>query len=107
MTCARHFLTDGALHSHGQEVRWSKLILALMWPVVGLADIDAGVEAYKRGEYATAMREWRPLAEAGDVDSRYGLGLMYHKGEGVPQDSAEAVKWFRQAAEQGLAVSET
>lgn len=26
---------------------------------------------------------------------------MYRKGEGVPQDYAEAVKWFRRAAEQG------
>ncbi len=28
---------------------------------------------------------------------------MYRKGEGVPQDSKEAVKWYRKAADQGLA----
>ena len=28
---------------------------------------------------------------------------MYHKGKGVPQDDAEAVKWYRKAAEQGNA----
>ena len=62
-----------------------------------------GVAAYERGDYATALRLWRPLAEEGDALAQYNLGLMYGKGEGVPQDDAEAVKWYRLAAEQGLA----
>ena len=62
-----------------------------------------GVAAYERGDYATALRLWRPLAEEGDALAQYNLGLMYGKGEGVPQDDAEAVKWYRLAAEQGFA----
>ncbi len=68
------------------------------------ADFNAGVAAYKKGDYATALREWRPLAKQGDAKAQYNLGLMYGNGEGVPQDYARAVKWYRMAApEQGNA----
>lgn len=42
-------------------------------------------------------------AEHGDPVAQYGLGFMYHKGRGVPQDNKIAVKWYRKSAEQGLA----
>ena len=64
---------------------------------------DEGVAAYARGDYATALREFRPLAEQGHADSQHFLGFMYRKGEGVPQDDDEALKWTRKAAEQGHA----
>ncbi len=64
---------------------------------------DEGVAAYNRGDYATALREWRPLAKQGDAGAQIFLGFMYRKGRGVPQDYAEAVKWYRKAAEQGHA----
>ncbi len=67
------------------------------------AGLDEGAAAYKRGDYATALRELRPLAEQGDAKAQYRLGVMYHEGKGVPQDYAEAVKWYRKAAEQGNA----
>ncbi len=65
------------------------------------AGFDEGVAAYDRGEYPTALREWRPLAKQGDADAQYNLVIMYSSGEGVPQDYAEAVRWYRKAAEQG------
>ncbi len=68
-----------------------------------MRDFNAGVAAYKLGAYATALREWRPLAEQGNAKAQYNLGLMYRKGQGVPQDDAEAVGWWRKAAEQGNA----
>ncbi|MDA2912163.1 sel1 repeat family protein, partial [Nitrospiraceae bacterium AH_259_D15_M11_P09] len=64
-------------------------------------DFMAGVVAYERGDYATALTEFRPLAQQGDADAQFYLGQMYSKGHGVPQDYAEAVRWFRRAAEQG------
>ncbi len=67
---------------------------------------DEGVAAAKRGDYATALREWRPLAEQGSADAQFFLGVMYHKGHGVPQDYAEATRWFREAAERDLAASQ-
>ena len=62
---------------------------------------DEAVAAYQRGDYATAIRKFRPLAEQGDAGAQYNLGLMYRNGQGVPQDDAEAMKWYREAAEQG------
>ena len=67
------------------------------------ADFQAGLEAYKRGDYATALEEWRPLAEQGLARAQHDLGFMYDNGEGVAQDHSEAARWYRLAAEQGLA----
>ncbi len=71
-------------------------LTALAW-----AGVEEGVEAYDRGDYAKAFREWRPLAEQGDAKAQFNLGGMYRQGRGVPQDDAEAMKWYRKAAEQG------
>ena len=46
------------------------------------ADFNAGVAAYKRGDYATALREWRPLAKQGNANAQFFLGVMYGKGLG-------------------------
>ncbi len=67
------------------------------------AGFDEAVAAYHRGDYATALRELRPLAEQGNAGAQYNLGNMYRKGLGVPQDYAEAARWYRKAAEQGNA----
>lgn len=67
------------------------------------ADFAEGVEAYKRGDFAGAMRKFRPVAEAGDAIAQLTLGVMYHNGEGVPEDDTEAVKWYLLAAQQGNA----
>ena len=66
-----------------------------------MADFKKGMSAYEAGDYATALKEWRPLAEKGNTDAQYGLGLIYDSGKGVPQNNAEAVRWYRMAAEQG------
>ena len=65
------------------------------------ADFLKGAVAYESGDYATALREWTPLAKQGDADAQHNLGLMYANGRGVPQDYKTAVKWLRLAAEQG------
>ena len=70
------------------------------------AGFDEGLAAYQRGDYATAVREWRPLAEQGVADAQYNLGVMYGEGLGVPQDYAKAVGWWRKAAEQGHATAQ-
>ena len=67
------------------------------------ADFNAGGDAYTRGDYATAFREWRPLAEQGDSQSQYNLGWLYFYGRGVPKDYAQARQWYKKAAAQGLA----
>jgi TPR repeat protein len=59
--------------------------------------------AHERGDYETALRLIRPLAEQGYAAAQTNLGVMYANGQGVPQDYAEALKWYRKAAEQGNA----
>ena len=56
---------------------------------------EDGVAAHKLGDYETAMRLLRPLAEQGNAYAQYKLGAMYDEGQGVPQDHAEATKWDR------------
>ena len=57
-----------------------------------------GLAAYQQGDYATAVREWRPLAEKGDAGAQNNLGVMYRDGRGVPQDYVQAHMWFNLAA---------
>jgi len=67
------------------------------------ADWEKGLTAYNRDDYATALREWTPLAKQGDARAQYNLGVMYDNGQGVSQDYKTAVKWYKLAAEQGYA----
>ena len=62
-----------------------------------------GMEAYDKGDYATALKEWRLAAAQGDADAQYGLGVMYNHARGVLQDYEEALLWYSLAAEQGQA----
>jgi TPR repeat protein len=68
---------------------------------VSAGELSDGVAAYNNGDYATAYRIFPPLARNGIADAQYNLGLMYDHGHGVPQNDAEAVKWYRSAADQG------
>jgi len=70
------------------------------------ADYDKGYAAYNNGDYATALREFRPLAEQGDARAQVNLGWMYGGGLGVPQDSKTSMKWFTLPAEQGDAAAQ-
>ena len=80
------------------------LLIALLAPMEAYsADFEKGLAAAQRGDYQTALQEWRPLAEQGNAGAQYNLGVAYSNGEGVPQDYAEAAKWYRMAAEQGAA----
>ena len=86
--------------------RTAIIAIALVVTLLGSAsaqDFQKGVDAYRRGDYAAAFRELRPLADQGHAVAQFNLGVMCDKGQGVPQDYAEAVRWHRKAAEQGFA----
>ena len=74
---------------------------------VSAQDFQKGFDAYKSGDYASALREWKPLAEQGHAKAQSNLGVDVRNGEGVPQDDAEAVRWYRLAAEQGIASAQS
>ena len=65
--------------------------------------LDDATAAYDRGDYATSVRLIRPLADQGNATAQNRLGSMYSNGLGVPQNNAEAEKWFQLAADQGHA----
>ena len=65
------------------------------------ADFDAGLTAYEVGDFAAALREWRPLAEAGDLDAQFYLGEMHLRGKGVERDFKKAAEWLDKAAQAG------
>ena len=70
-------------------------------PVVAEQTFDEAVAAYERGDYDTAMQGFRVHAEQGNAEAQLNLGVMYANSLGVPEDDAEAARWFRKAAEQG------
>jgi len=74
-------------------------LLALSPVDVAFANrFDDGLAAYRKEDFATALLVWRTLAENGDALAQVYLGLLYLNGEGVPQNPALAVKWYRKAA---------
>mgnify|MGYP001078781089 CR=1 FL=1 len=52
--------------------------------------IEDADEAYRRGDYETALRFAEPLADNGDRVAQYRLGVMYERGKGLPQDYTAA-----------------
>ena len=83
------------------------LVLAILCIAPVWAGFEEGMAAYDRGDYATTVKEWRPLAEQGDRTAQHHLAWLYLIGRGVPQDDEEAVRWFRKAAEQGDSDAQT
>ncbi len=77
--------------AHGMRTLSHRLIVAALLAVVAPGTMTGQTDNQ-------ALR-----ALAGDAVAQYNLGVKYHEGQGVPQDYAEALKWYRKAAEQGLA----
>lgn len=73
------------------------LLSSISWS----ADFTKGQEAYNSGDYETALTEWQVLADEGDADGQFGMGLLHDNGFGVALDSLLAAKWYQSAAEQG------
>ena len=69
------------------------------------ADFQKGLNAYRSGDYATALREWTPIAEQGNALAQSNLGFMYEKGVGVLQDPVYAHMWWNIAASSGNKVA--
>lgn len=65
---------------------------------------DDACDAVERGDYETGFKLMLAVAERGFATAQFFLGDMYIKGQGVPQDGAQAMKWLRLAAEQGDSV---
>ena len=76
------------------------LVLGLAFAGAALADFDKARDAYNRGEYKAAFEEFKQIAEQGDARAQFYLAESYNNGQGSVQDYAEALNWYRKAAEQ-------
>jgi len=81
-----------------------KLLMAGMptWTILG-----GGYQSYLKGDYTAAYDEWLPLAELGDAEAQFNLGVLYDEGAGVEQNLITAAAWYRKAAEQGFIDAQT
>lgn len=67
------------------------------------ADLQDGVNAYFDGDYAVALENLKPAADADDAIAQFYLGEMYLRGKGVDLDFEQAAAWYEKAATNGHA----
>lgn len=90
--------------AHSRHARVFCLWLGSLLAVLpGNAGLQEGLAAYRSGNYALALQEFRHAAAAGDLTAIVSIGFMYLRGEGVSPDPQEARRWLQLAAEQGVA----
>jgi TPR repeat protein len=82
------------------------LLAVALFGVAVAGPLEDGLTAYQRGDFATAMSLWRPLADQGNAAAQYNIGWMYYDGRAVPQDYAQAAAWYRKAAHPGDVVAQ-
>lgn len=63
--------------------------------------IQQGLDFARKGEFGKAIEIWKPLAVGGNATAQFDLAFMYAGGRGVAKDEAQAVVWYRKAADQG------
>ena len=79
------------------------LFLLMLSPLALAGDFDKGWKAYSSTDYQTALNEWQDLADAGDADACYGMGLLYGNGFGVDMNDELSLKYYQVAADKGHA----
>jgi TPR repeat protein len=80
------------------------LLLSLAAPL--WADFKSGLAAYDRADFPAALQEWLPVAERGDANAQFNVGLLYATGKGVKKDPRLAAEWYRKAADQGVGAAQ-
>src|SRR5881296_1022877 len=89
------------------HMHYVKLIFTLMLAVLVAACGESTAPSSSKNEAASTTEqsfvESKKRADSGDADAQANLGLLYGKGEGVPQDFAQARQWYEKAATQGNA----
>ena len=76
------------------------LALAATYPAVA-GPLEDGVKAYSKADYNTAQRLLMPLAEQGNIDAQYSIGMMYARGQGYNEDKVKAHMWYDLASKKG------
>jgi len=81
-----------------------KYLLACMLAsfLPGMAQVGGPVNGYVNSRYAQAAR-FMSAADKGDARARFDVGMLHEKGDVVPQNHKEAMKWFKMSAKDGYA----
>ena len=83
------------------------LLAVGMFGLAKAGQLEEGEAAYFKHDYAEAVRLLRPLASKGNAPAQVRLASIYFwGGHGVPQDPAQAARWYRKAADQGYALAQ-
>lgn len=77
------------------------LCLGLACPA--LAEIETARDLMDAGDYAAAMEELLPAAQAGNAEAEELIGVMYASGLGVERDDERAFEWYLRSAMKGHA----
>lgn len=79
------------------------ILLVITWlvPARAQTDLETAIQLFNQGQRETALAEIHRLAQAGDTQAKYTLGVIYAQGQGVPADHEQAVRWFWEAANEG------
>lgn len=62
---------------------------------------EDGLAARDKGDFASAVHIFKPLAQSGDANSQFQLSLLYAAGKGAQADNKQALYWLRQSATRG------
>src|SRR5947209_1013288 len=91
--------------------RTCSCLLAIGWSLAFSVIVHAGpfedaVAASERGDYVTALRLYRSMAEQGNGNAQFSLGTLYEQGRGVTKDLSQAANWYDLAAKQGHPIAQ-
>jgi hypothetical protein len=67
---------------------------------VSAGTYESGFEAFQANQQKTALKIWSPLADQGNADAQFSMGVLYYSGGEIEQNLELAVEWFRKAANQ-------
>jgi TPR repeat protein len=81
------------------------MIIKAFTGILGAVAVTACLAA--SSAQAGVVEDTRAAVEQGEAWAQFNLGVTYEFGKGVPQDYAEAAKWYRLAAEQGYALAQS
>ena len=85
------------------NIRQAMVGLALLGSMITASamDLNSAQDAYNRGDYDSAFKEFQSMAKAGNPLAQSSTGVMYDMGLGTTKDYAKAIEWYRKSAEQG------
>jgi TPR repeat protein len=93
-----------AFHRAGSFARWLRVLVFLGLGLVSgpaLSDTKEATTAFSSGQHDAALAEFRRMAERGDSEAEFMLGVMYYQGHGVEQNRPIAAVWFHKSALKG------